>query len=163
MDASVSRRSALTIAAGAALISSSAFAASVQQPGEQDMAKSNAEVCAAYLDAWTRKDIERFAALLHPDIHFKSPNAETDGRDKFLAATARFLPLVERIDTRAQFVAGDRAMFAYDFVCIAPIGISPTAELLRLENGLVRESEIYFDARPFEAFARAQAARAGSQ
>jgi len=124
------------------------------------MPTSIKEACAAYLKAWARKDLDALGPLLHPEVHFKSPTAETTGRDKFLAATARFFPLIERVDTRAQFIEGDSAMFAYDFVCIAPIGVSPTAELLRFEDGLVRVSEIFFDARPFEAFARAQAQRA---
>jgi hypothetical protein len=45
-------------------------------------------------------------------------------------------------------------MFWHDFVCRDPIGLAPTAELVRFEGGLVRESHIVFDVRPFEAFAR---------
>ena len=127
------------------------------------MTASIEQVSTAYLSAWTRKDLEGIAACLHPAVQFKSPTAETNGRDKYLAATARVLPLLDRIDIRAQFTSGDRAMFAYDFVCREPIGVSRTAELVRLEGGLIRESEVLFDARPFEAFARAQAARADSK
>jgi hypothetical protein len=126
------------------------------------MSRSTEQVSNAYLDAWSRKDLDSIAANVHPDMHFKSPNAETHGRDAYIAATARMLPLLERIDVRAQFVSGDRAMFAYDFVCGAPIGLVRTAELIRIEGGLVRESEIFFDARPFEALTRARAAVKGS-
>lgn len=118
-----------------------------------------AAACAAYFDAWARKDLDGLAALLHPEVHFKSPTAQTDGRDKYLAAAARVFPLLEGFKIRAQFVSGERAMAAYDFICRAPIGVSATAELIRFEGGLVRESEVFFDARPFEAFARAMAQR----
>ena len=59
-----------------------------------------------------------------------------NGRDKFVAAAARMFPLLERFETRGTFVSSDRAMFAYDFVCREPIGVSATAELVRFEDGL---------------------------
>jgi hypothetical protein len=44
-------------------------------------------------------------------------------------------------------------------VCCDPIGRCPTAELVRVQDGLIRESQVFFDARPFEAMARGQTAR----
>jgi hypothetical protein len=132
------------------------------KPGAASMSESVEQVSKAYIEAWSRKELEGIAARVHAEIVFKSPNAETRGRDAYLAAVARMLPLLERIDVRAQFASGDRAMLVYDFVCRAPIGIAPTAELLRIEDTLIRESELFFDPRPFEAFARARAATKGS-
>jgi hypothetical protein len=83
----------------------------------------------------------------------------TPRRDKVLASAARVFPLLERLETRAQFVSRDRAMFAYDFICREPIGVCLTAELVRFQDGLIRDIELFFDARPFEAFQRAQAQR----
>jgi hypothetical protein len=51
-------------------------------------------------------------------------------------------------------------MFAYDFVCRDPIGVCRTAELVRFQDGLIRDIELFFDARPFEAMQRTQADRA---
>ena len=118
--------------------------------------------CIAYLDAWSRKDIEGIAARLHPQVHFKGPMQELNGREAVLEATRRIFPLLERFDVRARFVSSDRAMFAYDFVCREPIGVCRTAELVRFEDGLIRDTEVFFDARPFEAFQRAQALAAAS-
>jgi len=123
------------------------------------MPNSNAEVCAKYVDAWKRRDLNAISAMVHAEIKFKSPTATTEGRDKYAAATARFLPLLLRVDVRAQFSSSEGAMVAYDFVCIDPIGSCPIAELIRFKDGLVCESEVFFDARPFEAFAKAQASR----
>jgi SnoaL-like domain len=125
------------------------------------MTASIEAACAAYLDAWARKDLDGIAARVHPDVRFKAPMQVLNGRDAYLAATARVFPLLERFETRAQFVAGDRAMFAYDFVCREPIGVCPTAELVRFQDGLIRDIELFFDARPFEALQRAQAQRPG--
>jgi hypothetical protein len=122
------------------------------------MSASIEQVSRAYLKAWQDKDLKALAAQLHPDVHFRSPNAETQGREAYLAAVGRMLPLLERIDVHAVLHGSDSAMFVYDFVCREPIGTARTAELVRVEGGLIRASEVFFDPRPFEAFARARAA-----
>jgi len=116
--------------------------------------------CASYLDAWSRKDLAGVAAHLHSNVHFKGPMQELNGKDAVLASTQRIFPLLERLDVRAQFFSGERAMFAYDFVCQPPIGLCRTSEMVRFEDGLIRETELFFDARPFEAMQRALAERA---
>src|SRR6266481_644534 len=104
MKAPINRRSVLTYGACALV---SAGARSLAQAGRTTMPTSIRGACAAYLKAWARKDLDALGPLLHAEVHFKSPTAETTGRDKFLAATARFFPLIERVDTRAQFIGGD--------------------------------------------------------
>ena len=155
MNAHLDSRSLIALAAGATLATRSAWAQMLSRG-----TKSSIEaVCSAYLDAWTRKDLQGIAACLHPDVHFKGPMQELNGRDDVLASAQRIFLLLERFETRARFVSRDRAMFAYDFVCGDPIGVCPTAELVRFEDGLVRDIQLFFDARPFEAFQRAQLPR----
>jgi ketosteroid isomerase-like protein len=127
------------------------------------MLKSIESNCAAYLDAWSRKDLDGIAVHLHSDVHFKGPMQELNGREAVLASSKRVFALLERLDVRVKLVSGDRAMFAYDFVCRAPIGVCRTAELVRFEDGLIRDIELFFDARPFEAMQRVQAAAAASK
>jgi len=127
------------------------------------MSKSIESRCASYLDAWSRKDLVGVAAHLHPDVHFKGPMQELNGKDAVLASTQRIFPLLERLDVRAQYFSGDRAMFAYDFVCRPPIGLCRTAEMVRFEDDLIRETELFFDARPFEAMQKALAERAAQK
>jgi ketosteroid isomerase-like protein len=122
------------------------------------MSASIEQVSTAYLNAWSSKDLEGIAALLHPDIHFRSPNADTHGREAYLAAVARMFPLLLRIDVRAQLHGSDSAMFVYDFVCREPVGAARTAELVRFADGLIRDSEVFFDPRPFEALAAKRSA-----
>ena len=123
---------------------------------------SIAVAAGAYLDAWARKDLDGIATHLHPDVHFRAPMQELTGRDKVLGAAARVFPLLERLEKRAQFVSEEAAVFCYDFVCREPIGTSRTAEWIRFEGGLIRQIELFFDARPFEAFQRAQAPQRGT-
>lgn len=124
------------------------------------MLKSIESSCTAYLDAWSRKDLDGITVHLHSDVHFKGPMQELSGREAVLASSKRVFPLLERLDIRAKFVSGDRAVFVYDFVCRDPIGVCRTAELVRFQDGLIRDIELFFDARPFEAMQRAQAASA---
>jgi hypothetical protein len=144
--------------AGGALIVSRTAWPQTAQPGDSNMPKSIDSDCAAYLEAWSRKDLDGVAVHLHPDVHFKGPMQEINGREAVLASSKRIFPILERLDVRARFVSGDRAMFAYDFVCRDPIGVCRTAELVRFQDGLIRDIELFFDARPFEAMQRAQAA-----
>jgi len=149
----------MALAAGALVGAPYIVGQPLEEKGEHCMSKENAEVVAKYVAGWERRALTDIAALIHPEIQFKSPTAMLNGRDKYVEATARFLPLLERVDVRAKFVSDDGAMLAYDFVCRAPIGACPIAELVRIKDGLVYVSEVFFDARPFEAFAKAQAAR----
>jgi hypothetical protein len=146
-----------------ALIASRAAWSQIAQPGDSTVLKSIDSNCAAYLDAWSHKDLDGIAAHLHPDVHFKGPMQELNGREAVLASSKRIFPLLERLEVRAQFVSGDRAMFAYDFVCRDPIGVCRTAELVRFQDGLIRDIELFFDARPFEAMQRAQADRTAAK
>ncbi len=118
------------------------------------MSKSIESSCTDYLNAWSRKDLDGIAAHLHPEVHFKGPMQELNGRDAVLASSKRIFPLLERLEVRAQFVAGERGMFAYDFVCREPIGVCRTAELVHFQDGLIRDIELFFDARPLEAMQR---------
>lgn len=158
MPSLVNRRFALQLAVGAGAGSIFGPALAVN-PGRTSMSNSVQHLCERYYSAWQRKDVDAILACLDPDIVFVSPNANSRGRDAYAAATRRFLPLVARIELRDTFVAQRGAMAALDFHCIEPIGISPVAELIGVKNGLIAEDQIFFDPRPFEAFARAHANR----
>jgi len=122
------------------------------------MVSSVQNACAAYLDAWQRKDLQGIVACLHPEVQFKSPNESTRGRDMYVPGAQRFLSLVDRVEVRAKFLSQDGAMFVLDFHCLQPIGVCPTAELVGFKDGLIYQDEIFFDARPFEALMRAKVA-----
>ena len=157
MNSLVNRRSALKLAAaaGAGSIAAPVFATT----GRASMSHSIQSLCERYYAAWQRKDVDAILACLDPAVVFRSPNANTTGRDAYAAATRRFLPLVERVELRGTYFAHEGAMAVLDFYCIPPIGVSRVAELIGAKNGLIADDEIFFDPRPFEAFARAAANR----
>ena len=147
MKHTINRRNALSMITAGALLASA---------GSAHAARKNASLLSAYLDAWKQKDVRAIIACLSDDVHFTAPNAETRGRTSYEEATARFLRIVERVDVRARFVSGNRAMIAWNFVCIDPIGTSATAELLSIKDGRIADTQVFFDTAPFAAFARAQ-------
>jgi hypothetical protein len=118
------------------------------------MSKPIEAVCEAYIKGWASKDLNAIAACVDTKIHFKSPTSETTGKEEYLAATARVLPLLVGFNVRGVFTSGAQAMFAYDFICRPPIGSCPTGELVTVEKGLIRSSEVFFDPRPFIALAQ---------
>jgi hypothetical protein len=158
----LTRRSFLSIG-GAAITATGSAWPQLCKAGTTTMSTTIESRCASYLDAWSRKDIEGVAALIHPNVRFKAPMQEFEGRDAFITATARVFPLLKRLDVRAQFISGARAVLIYDFVCLPPIDVSRTAEMIRFEDGLIRESELFFDARPFEAMQKALANKTSPQ
>lgn len=102
-----------------------------------------------YLEAWNRKDASAFAAVLGPDVSFKGPLAQTQGRDPFLAAVTRMFPMVEKLELRALFTRDSRALAVYDFICAPPVGCLRTAEMIEIQDGLIVSSELFFDTAPF--------------
>jgi ketosteroid isomerase-like protein len=128
----------------------------VPAPLAAGTAKRANDLVASYADAWGRKDLDAIVACMDTHVHFVGPNVKADGRDAYRASTELFLKLVERVEVRAHLRQGNRAMLAYNFICRAPIGTSPVAELVHIADGRIRSSEIFFDTAPFAAFARAQ-------
>lgn len=120
---------------------------------------STLEITNKYLTAWQRKDADAISALVHPNVHFKGPMAELRGREAFMTACKNMFPIMKDYRVRVVAETGNRAIFAYDFVCAEPIGVCRTAELLIVTDGLISDVELFFDARPFEKFARPQAAQ----
>jgi hypothetical protein len=110
-----------------------------------------------YLQAWNRKDLAAIEGLIADGVAFRGPMAETTGRQAFTNAVAKMFPLLQRIDVRHVYGDADHTVAVYDFVCAPPIGKCRTTELLRFESGRICASELFFDARPFEALMRASA------
>jgi hypothetical protein len=108
------------------------------------------ELGEAYIEAWNRKDIGAITRLIHPQAHFKGPMAETSGRDAIVASIQRMFPIFRSIKIRSKFAKGDRAIFTYDFECMPPIGVGRVADQMRMEDGLIKDFELFFDARPFD-------------
>ena len=110
----------------------------------------------AYMSAWQNKDLKGIAERVHPKVHFKGPMAEFTDRQSYLASCERIFPMLIEIKIRSRFFSENQAIFTYDFICPEPIGICPTAELLTIEDDLIKSIKLFYDARPFEKMAQSQ-------
>lgn len=102
-----------------------------------------------YINAWSRKDIDAIADLVHPQIRLKSPMAESTGKEAFLEAVKKALEPLEKVNIRAKFASDAQAILVYDFQ-MKGAGLVRNANLLTIEDGLIRSVELFFDASPFK-------------
>lgn len=142
----IDRRMAMGAAGGAFLASGPALGAG--PPG----------LVERYVAAWEARDLTAICACMAPTVSFIGPNVSASDQRGYERSTARFLRLVERVKARAVLQRGDAAMIAWDFGCVAPIGVSAVAELVRIEGGLIVSDEIFFDTAPFATLSRPGAA-----
>jgi len=112
-------------------------------------ATSPLAIAESYIDAWSRKDVDAIAKLIHPQIHLKSPMTELSGREPFLEAVRKTLEPLEKVNVRAKFASGSQAILVYDLQ-MTEVGLVRNANLMLMEDNLVRSVELFFDASPFK-------------
>jgi ketosteroid isomerase-like protein len=125
------------------------------------MTTSNEAIVLAYLDALGKKDLERCAALLAPDITFVGPASKLSGVAEMLAAFRRISAIHVRNDVKRVFSEGNEVCVIYDFVTDTA-GALPAVEWLRVENGKIKSVKLYYDQVPWLAL-REEIARRTAQ
>ncbi len=109
------------------------------------MAGQVREVVAAYIQAVGEGRLEALPELLEPDAEFTLGDNTLRGRDAFVGAFRRLLPIIERNDVRHLFVDGDKACAVYDFVTKTPVGAVLSVEYITLRNGRIASSTLVFE------------------
>ncbi|RUP42048.1 MAG: nuclear transport factor 2 family protein [Acinetobacter sp.] len=110
----------------------------------------NLDLAESYYNAMLAKDFDKMAGYLHNNVHFIGPIAEMHGKESVVAAAKNFGGILQDIQIRSRFVAGDQIMFAYDMVVPAPIGKFRAAVLMELKDLLISKIELFYDASPFQ-------------
>jgi hypothetical protein len=106
-------------------------------------------VALAYLDAVSKKELDKVEAVLAPDIQFQGPAMKLTGARDVLAAFRRISAIHVRNDVRRVFTDGDEVCVIYDFVTDT-MGALPTIEWLRIEGGRIRSVNLYYDQVPWK-------------
>jgi hypothetical protein len=109
------------------------------------MATAPRELVTAYIQTVGERRLEALPALLEPDAEFTLGDNTLRGRDAFVGAFRRLLPIIERNDIRHLFVDGDEACVVYDFVTNTPVGPVLSVEHIRLRNGRIASSTLVFE------------------
>jgi ketosteroid isomerase-like protein len=117
------------------------------------LASEAARFVQAFAEFWSQPTVERFRALMHPDVHLVQPLAPpANGIEEAAAwfvATRDLLPDI-RIAVRGWSGTPDRLFI--EWTASATFGGRPVSwdavDRFRLDGGLVRERVAYFDGLP---------------
>jgi hypothetical protein len=109
------------------------------------MATDAQELLTTYIQAVGERRLEAMPPLLEPDAEFTLGDNTLRGRDAFVGAFRRLLPIIERNEIRHLFVDGDEACVVYDFVTSTPVGPVLSVEHIRLRNGRIASSTLVFE------------------
>lgn len=103
-----------------------------------------------YYNAMLAKDFDKMANYLHNNVHFIGPLAEMHGKDAVVTAAKNFGGILQDIQIRSRFAAGDQIMLAYNMVVPAQIGKFRAAVLMEFKGRLISKIELFYDASPFQ-------------
>ncbi len=109
------------------------------------MAGTARELVTAYIQAVGERRLEALPEMLDPDAEFTLGDNTRRGRDAFVGAFRRLLPIIERNDIRHVFVDGAKACVVYDFVTSTPVGPVLSVEYIALRNGRIASSTLVFE------------------
>jgi hypothetical protein len=123
------------------------------------MSNQSEAVALAYLDAVGKKELDRIAALIDPDIRFVLPERTISGALDVLAAFRRIGAIHVRNDILRVFSDGDEVCVIYDFVTDT-VGVVPTIEWLTITGGRIRMVKLYYDRVPWMTLREELARRA---
>jgi hypothetical protein len=103
-----------------------------------------ADIAAAFIEAWARRDLAAVTRYLAADIVFESPRVHLTGADAVVAELGRFAEAVSEVRIRA-VVGDDRsAMIMYD-IDAEPFGTLRAVDLLVVESGRITSDIMVFD------------------
>ncbi|HVD31242.1 MAG TPA: nuclear transport factor 2 family protein [Methylomirabilota bacterium] len=109
------------------------------------MASDPRVLVTSYIQAVGERRLEGLPPLLEPDAEFTLGDNTVRGREAFVGAFRRLLPIIERNDIRHLFVDGDEACVVYDFVTSTPVGPVLSVEHIKLRNGRIASTVLVFE------------------
>jgi SnoaL-like domain len=111
---------------------------------------NNLSLAESYYNAMLAKDFHKMAGYLHDNVHFIGPLSEMHGKDAVVTAAKNFGGILQDIQIRSRFAAGNQIMFAYDMVVPSPIGKFRAAVCMEFIDGFISKIELFFDASLFQ-------------
>ncbi len=103
----------------------------------------------AFYEAFGQKDFDRLRTLLTDDFSFKGPLMAFDNPDGFIAGVSK-MPF-EGVPEGSRFIVdGNRVAHTFIWKMAAPTRVDvPMCEVLEVEGGKVRSSELFYDSKLF--------------
>jgi len=104
----------------------------------------SAELAAGWIEAWARMDIEWLKERLAPDFVHTSPFGRLEGRDNYLERVAPMAQKsVQDLSIKDVIASGNQA--AIWFENRTPRGTIPSCDWVRVEDGLIKEIQSFYD------------------
>ncbi len=101
----------------------------------------------AFYEAFGSKDFDKLRSLLADDFTFKGPLMSFDAPDAFVTAI-REMPFEGNPEDSRFIVDGNSVAHAFVWMISAPAKAEiPMCEVLEVEGGKVRSSELFYDSK----------------
>ena len=116
------------------------------------------EIVNRFLDLTSPKgrDIEsllpQISSILSKDFVFTGPLMKVEGRESYLDLLRNFLGVHVNLIVKRQFADADEVCSINDLTVMSPAGAlvrMPMAEWFRVDDGVIRAHEIFYDPREF--------------
>lgn len=118
------------------------------------MNTSTLETIKSYYDGIQRKS--RWQAFVSDDIEFSGTGVKaTKGKNAFIESNDQFLRAVKAAQVKEMIVDGENACVIVHYELLSPKGNSTSsdvAEILKVKDGKIASSTIYFDTMAFNHF-----------
>lgn len=112
------------------------------------MIKNNRDLAKEYYTAMSKKNIKKLSNYLHANVTFKSPLVSLEGKEAVIEAVENFMNFFKNLIIEEACGSEDAAMIAY--TVDSPMGLIPTAALLKCESDLIISIQLFFDTQPFK-------------
>ena len=99
----------------------------------------------SYIQTVGARRLEDLRPLLTDDATFLFGDTRVHGREAFIDAFRRLMPILDRTDISHTFVDGDEACVVYDFVTNTKVGAVLSVEHIKLRDGRIAESTLVFE------------------
>ncbi|GGR74209.1 hypothetical protein J2S40_001210 [Nocardioides luteus] len=110
------------------------------------MTATPAELAEAYVTSWQERDFTRLRSLLADDVSFVGPLATIDNADECVAGLQGMSRILEKIEVKER-LADDSSVITWFDLHTAAADPAPTANWMRVEDGLITEIRVAFDPR----------------
>lgn len=109
------------------------------------MASEVRDIVTSYIQAVGERRLEALPEMLEPDAEFVLGDLHLRGREAFVGAFRRLVPIILRNEIRKLFVDGSEACVIYDFVTDTPVGPVVSVEHITVRNGRIASSLLVFE------------------
>ncbi|MEI7058199.1 nuclear transport factor 2 family protein [Nocardioides sp. CCNWLW239] len=110
------------------------------------MTASAAELAEAYFTAWQEHDFTRLRSLLADDVSFAGPLATIKGAEGCIAGLEGMSQVLDKIEVKELLSDGSSVITWFDLHTTVAEP-APTANWMRVEDGLITEIRVAFDPR----------------